>query len=195
MTKKKKPEWLTTSTEGVNERYLDDFTRTIPVEPHSGVDTFWQQAYLFKRNLTWYHLSVRVQAWPSFYEFCQQFKDDIHFLPYWCLCRGGKMHHRHSIAVMLNSTAEKIMGSVWQQSVKFDNAVYNAKFKRKLNPVQHPTYLLNTILYVSNRASMCAFEAEKMQPINEYFHTDEYHGFKSFTGKGNKKRKVNVIII
>nr|WIE95301.1 hypothetical protein [Microctonus hyperodae filamentous virus] len=191
----KKPEWLITAAEGVNERYLDDFTRTIPVEPHSGVDTFWQQAYLFKRNLSWYHLSVRVQAWPSFYEFCQQFKDDIHFLPYWCLCKGGKMHHRHSIVVMLNSTAEKIMGNVWQQTVRFENAVYNAKFKRKLNPVQHPTYLLNTILYVSNRASMCAFEAEKMQPINEYFHTDEYHGFKSFTGKGNKKRRDNAIII
>lgn len=173
------PEWLT-NEEGVAAEDLKFFRNEFPMDRElSQYDPFLQRAYSFKRNLIWAHLSVRVSAWSSFMSFLQTFGHRMYFLPYWCLCKGGREHHRHMLMVMPRAEKE-----VWTQfgRIRSDNKQRNEKekFKRVLDPERHPCHLSNLISYMSNTSSKCRWEAEKMDEVNDAVQSDSYRGYQAF---------------
>lgn len=150
------PEWLT-SEEGVQEQDLKYFRNNFPMDIElTGFNPFLQRAYSYKQNLNWFHISIRVGVWPLFMDFYEKFKHLIYITVHWCLCKGGKEHHRHMICVWQRQH-DTLLSRAFEQ-IKYPNDYEKCKFKCLLNPSEHPTHLANLIAYVSNIASKCKWE-------------------------------------
>ena len=157
------PDWLKTITDGHKRRY---FENKFEFDEKSGLEAFWVKVFYCNSGVRAYHVSIKYQLWSQFLNFLAENRDNIFYLPYWCLCSGGNEHHRYmNMYTMKRNNGEIMKGWRKIQSVTTSNGKHHYKFLKLIKNCQH---LFNTIAYVSNDASQCSSEISKMNGVNEY---------------------------
>lgn len=178
------PPFLTDPLQVIDKRKRKLFMNMVMFDKRLNIEPLYVKAFLFNENLLWYHISIRVSAWTSFLEFFHMYKNDLFFLEYWCLCSGGKEHHRHMI-VVLPKANKSIMKTKFQYMIT-NAEPCNAKFKREILR-QYPLQLVNTINYISSEQSMCLTEKSRTETINSALGITSYFGYKQFTTRAHKR--------
>lgn len=56
-----------------------------------------QQKFLLDERVTWYHLTIDVDALSSFDRFARRHSSVLRVSDYWCLCNDGPSDHKHVI--------------------------------------------------------------------------------------------------
>lgn len=149
----KLPGWFTNCDEGVLSDELHNFTNSFPMDvDQCGFDPMWQRFYLFKRNLSWFHMRIKVSAWSDFMEFYKENQEKIVVLPYSCLCNGGQELRRHLICVVLTCNAKSLM--------------YRSQFSRFRSALKTPLQFLSTIVSISSGESNAHYYV--FQPVMPY---------------------------
>lgn len=144
------PSWLS-DTAGVLQQNLRYFKNKFPMDVHlSGFDPFLQQAYSFKENLAWVHVSVAVLQWNEFKRaVSHQCQKQVYFLPHWCMCaeegEPASSHHRHVLLVMQKAVKNKF--------VTLCEKMFKGQGYEILHPDKHPCHLMNLIVYVGSAPS------------------------------------------
>lgn len=175
------PEWLRDDT-GVLTKDLDGFHNKIKFDYRSNLDAKWPLAFIYKRNLVWKHISIRYGAWSSFLASYNDYKgQECLLLPWWCLCKGGNIDHRHMMIVFRDKMKFKSFWSRVVEQEKDHIERHQCKFEK---PIQTLTHFAETITYLSNSKSQCSFSSLKTDKVNEYYDTDVYQGFKRNVNKG-----------
>lgn len=159
------PDWLT-NNEGVDPANMVLFANTFPMDVAAcGFDPLWQRLYLYKCNLSWYHIRVRYSKWPAFLHFCSVNDKHLVFLPYSCLCKGGQEHHRHMLCVVLKCHAKRIMQRHYR-NVTGDHS----KCRIELKPEEQPGQLMATIDNLANGDSpLHYFSFQNTMPYVQLF--------------------------
>ena len=174
------------------------------MDPESGIDGFWIRLFLVKgQKYCWFHYSIRVEAWPKFFE-CAHNNNNLFFvMPYWCLCNGGKegkfdFHHRHIIvAVERENVGEfkKLMRTVTfadgTLSHMLDNRKMDSKYHKEILGVKH---FMNAWRYVSSPQSMCSEKKVTADGVNQAFNESTFHGVKAGRPGGRKGGKCHYFI-
>lgn len=149
------PSWFT-NRDGVDPAHYIDFDNGFPMDVEQcGFDPMWQRFYIYKRNLSWFHISIKFSVWTDFMHFCAVNESKIVFLPYSCLCNGGQEHHRHLICVVLACNAKSL--------------IYRPSFARTrcvLIPEKNPLHLLSTISSISSSDTSAHYHI--FQPVIPY---------------------------
>lgn len=129
------PNWLT-NNEGVSQKNQKFWNNSMPIDVRTGIQTLWNLAYMYKKNILWAHIIVPHNEWQKFMDIYHKLKKDMYILPYFCLCRSTeipKKCHRHSI-IVLNRT----------KRVRFNFTNYY------MNPQKEPCHLLSVLRYITD---------------------------------------------
>jgi len=139
------PEWLT-NDKGVLKEDLAFFHNEATFDTRStGIDAKWIKIFLYKKNVKFWHVSVRRNAWNSFMQIYNE--NHMYVLPYWCLCEGGRLHHRHMILVTLNFD----LSNIWR-CIRSENEIGKHKIKFLIDS---PMYFGAVVEYMSSVFSNC----------------------------------------
>ncbi|GFV01880.1 uncharacterized protein TNCV_4978321 [Trichonephila clavipes] len=101
------------------------------------------QRYL-KKDLKWFHVMVKHDAFQIFCREMEKIQNEIVVLPFWCLCDGlmagiAKVQHRHMIiACELQGQFE----FVWQRKFRYN--IPNGKAKKRIR-IENVFHLVRTI--------------------------------------------------
>ncbi|GFS59695.1 uncharacterized protein TNCV_1795691 [Trichonephila clavipes] len=111
------------------------------------------QRYL-KKDLKWFHVMVKHDAFQIFCREMEKIQNEIVVLPFWCLCDGlmagiAKVQHRHMIiACELQGQFE----CVWQRKFRYN--IPNGQAKKRIQ-IENAFHLVRTIAYVSRQRASC----------------------------------------
>lgn len=110
----------------------------------------------------WFHLQVYTVNFDSFYQAMEEDDGLTVLLPFWCWCNAGRAkdtshrQHRHMLAV---SPKGHFMTNVWTRLSGPRNHIR----------IKHPTHLLKTIDYLSQRKSRSRVANDVRTNLNHYY--------------------------
>lgn len=152
------PKWLL-SLESVDD--VCSFRNEFPVESTTGFNPIWQKLFSFKRNLAWYHISIRFSAWKAFVDFLNAIQTLVVWLPYSCLCNAGLEHHRHLICVLELKNTRNVMFIQW-------NKFLNNEVMINLDVSKNPLQLMTTITELSSTTIACSLTKNSINLCHYY---------------------------
>ena len=140
----------------------------------------YTETYLQTKDThAWYHVMVRLAAFPSFIRALRNSSAKV--LRFSCWCNGGiyeaerHRHHRHLILTLPKESFEVF----WKEVTLEDpDDKPSRRFPCKMEkPIQSPLHFVNTLGYLSHRKSRCQFSfREEEREQGDLF----YHHFYTF---------------
>lgn len=126
------------------------------------------------QNYDFFHCMVKAAVFDQFYLAMENDQGQSRLLPFSCWCNGGKemkplhRHHRHMILV--SPQKGRFHDEIWKKiKVPQRNRPFKSYRCLLKKQITSPMHLLNTMGYVSKRASQCngTFDRNKQKKLKE----------------------------